>query len=239
MYPDPIAYTYDADHHCPACAEARFGRTDDGFIAGQDDDGSESTDSEGNPVGVIAPWDSWCQEDNECETLSCSTCGGEIDTAHAYPHSPGCDEYEPGLMVPEATAYLAVLDITFTREAWGGPTSEGTGYSVTDVLPHSGPGTVIGEWEETGSCEDRTVKMVAELAPEQWQTLIDEWSLEPDDSIPNGGTISASGHLDSFAFGFDGMDWNVGGRSEVTYVSLYVSPLVPDPNQGVLTLSDT
>ena len=30
---DPIAYTYEADTHCPACAEQRFGRSARGFIA--------------------------------------------------------------------------------------------------------------------------------------------------------------------------------------------------------------
>ena len=51
MTHEPIAYTYDADTHCPACAEERFGRGADGFIAS-----SGSEDSEGNPVGVIFPW---------------------------------------------------------------------------------------------------------------------------------------------------------------------------------------
>lgn len=75
---DPIAYTYEADFHCPGCAEARFGRGADGFIA------SESTDSEGNPVGVVAPWDEWWSGDSDAETaLYCDTCGGEIDRVTA------------------------------------------------------------------------------------------------------------------------------------------------------------
>ena len=76
---DPIAYTYEADHHCPGCAEARFGRTDDGFIAGENEDGSVATDTEGNPVGVIAPWDEWEQGTGETETLACGTCHGVIE----------------------------------------------------------------------------------------------------------------------------------------------------------------
>ena len=41
---DPVAYTYEADHHCPACAEARFGP------------GVEGIDNEGNAVGAVFPW---------------------------------------------------------------------------------------------------------------------------------------------------------------------------------------
>jgi hypothetical protein len=71
---DPIAYIYEADHHCPECAEKRFGRDADGWIAGG------AIDGEGNPVGVLAPWDEWQQFDGENETLGCSDCGTVIDT---------------------------------------------------------------------------------------------------------------------------------------------------------------
>ena len=40
-----LAYTYEADHHCEACAYARFGRNDQGDIVGVDDEGNE-----------IGPW---------------------------------------------------------------------------------------------------------------------------------------------------------------------------------------
>ncbi len=65
---DPIAYTYEADTHCPDCAEARFGRDDSGDI------GVDSTDNEGNGVGVIAPWD---EVDPEVG-ITCGTCGREV-----------------------------------------------------------------------------------------------------------------------------------------------------------------
>lgn len=72
---DPIAYTYEADYHCPACTEQRFGRSARGFIA------EESHDNEGNPVGAVFPWDEWC-ESSELgrQVLSCGTCHGEIDS---------------------------------------------------------------------------------------------------------------------------------------------------------------
>lgn len=80
---DPIAYTYEADYHCPGCAEARFGRGPDGFIAGQNEDGSYPEDGEGNPVGIVAPWDEWQHFTGYAETLSCGDCGGEIDSVTA------------------------------------------------------------------------------------------------------------------------------------------------------------
>jgi hypothetical protein len=86
---DPIAYTYEADYHCPACTEERFGRGPDGrWIA----EGCE--DNEDNPVGVVAPWDEWVQGTDECETLACGTCGEVINTAHMDPHSEDCPDYE-------------------------------------------------------------------------------------------------------------------------------------------------
>jgi len=73
---DPIAYTYEADHHCPDCALRAFGRDEDGWING--------TDSEGNPVGVVAPWDEWHEpSDPRAQVLSCGTCGREIDRTEA------------------------------------------------------------------------------------------------------------------------------------------------------------
>lgn len=74
---EPIAYTYEADHHCPACAESRFGRDSRGYIDG--------TDNEGNPIGALAPWDEWhvcseyLQDFEPPAILACGTCGRIID----------------------------------------------------------------------------------------------------------------------------------------------------------------
>ena len=65
--PDPIAYTYEADVHCPADTEVRFGRGPNGFIA------EESTDSEGNRVGAVFSWD----RDGDWPGY-CSDCGDEL-----------------------------------------------------------------------------------------------------------------------------------------------------------------
>lgn len=44
---NPVAFTYEADLHCPTCTETRFGRGPHGFIA------EDATDTEGNPVGAV------------------------------------------------------------------------------------------------------------------------------------------------------------------------------------------
>lgn len=59
----PRAYTYEADVHCPGCAESRFGPAAFG------------TDSEGNPVSPVFSWDM-----TEFEgPVVCGTCHGDID----------------------------------------------------------------------------------------------------------------------------------------------------------------
>ena len=64
----PIAFTYEADHHCPRCTVARFGPD------------CEGTDGEGNPVGALFPWDEWHEPSEPLpQVLACGTCGDEID----------------------------------------------------------------------------------------------------------------------------------------------------------------
>lgn len=75
MTHDPMAYTYDADTHCPDCALARFGRDADGWITG--------TDREGNAVGIVAPWDEWQATFDRCQVLACGTCGAQMDDWHS------------------------------------------------------------------------------------------------------------------------------------------------------------
>ena len=72
-YPHPIAYTYEAAHHCPECAARRFGVDDNGDIP------PTAIDREGNPVGAVAPWDEWQNFTGEREVLACDTCGREIE----------------------------------------------------------------------------------------------------------------------------------------------------------------
>jgi hypothetical protein len=63
---NPIAYTYEASEHCPACAEARFGTDERGDIA------SGVLDNEGNEPGAVFSWDEWDR------ALTCGTCGEAI-----------------------------------------------------------------------------------------------------------------------------------------------------------------
>ncbi len=70
---DPIAYTYDADYHCPGCAFARFGQDENGFVP------EDATDDEGNPVGAVAPWDEWWEPSEKGpQSLVCGTCLGVV-----------------------------------------------------------------------------------------------------------------------------------------------------------------
>lgn len=71
---DPVAYTYEADHHCPPCTVARFGVDESGYPP------EDARDREGNGLGVIAPWDEWMQFSGEYETLNCNDCGAELAT---------------------------------------------------------------------------------------------------------------------------------------------------------------
>lgn len=74
---DPIAYTYEADTHCPGCALQRFGRcAEHGQIA------CCVSDSEGNEPGAVAPWDEW-HPATRCEFLVCGTCGEIIEESHS------------------------------------------------------------------------------------------------------------------------------------------------------------
>jgi len=61
---DVIAYTYEADHHCPACAYARFG---DAL------DNADTEDREGNTIGVVFDSDEYPDEG-----IYCGDCGGVI-----------------------------------------------------------------------------------------------------------------------------------------------------------------
>lgn len=68
---DPIAYTYEADTHCPDCCRERFGN-DYG-------DNVETLDNEGNHVGAVWGWDQWYETGCGDQTLGCGTCHCEID----------------------------------------------------------------------------------------------------------------------------------------------------------------
>lgn len=70
MTGDPIAYTYEADHHCPDCARKAFGQDDLGFVP------ETATDSEGNSIGAVAPWN----VGEGSQTLTCSDCGAVLDS---------------------------------------------------------------------------------------------------------------------------------------------------------------
>lgn len=77
---DPLAYTYEADYHCWDCATSRFGVDENGFVPWN------AEDSEGNPVGIVAPWDEWRSDPDyeECEVLVCGDCEKWIEESHTW-----------------------------------------------------------------------------------------------------------------------------------------------------------
>lgn len=75
-----IAYTYEADYHCASCAEARFGRDENGDIP------EDAEDNEGNTVGVLFVHQEWHEPSIDTEQiLSCSDCNAELDVIEALP----------------------------------------------------------------------------------------------------------------------------------------------------------
>ena len=73
-YPHPIAYTFMAAYHCPACTARAFGVDEDGWIP------EDARDGEGNPIGAVSPWEEW-EEYGEPGpyVLVCDTCGDIIE----------------------------------------------------------------------------------------------------------------------------------------------------------------
>jgi hypothetical protein len=72
---DPVAYTYEADYHCPACAIDRFGREPARPWVRED-----ATDREGNPVGAVFSWNEWCEPSEPGQQVpTCGTCLGVIE----------------------------------------------------------------------------------------------------------------------------------------------------------------
>lgn len=63
--PDPRAFTYEADWHCPACAEARFGQSLY--------DREPPLDSEGYTPGAVYEWD-----ETSPHGEACGDCGRTI-----------------------------------------------------------------------------------------------------------------------------------------------------------------
>jgi hypothetical protein len=137
---DPIAYTYEADTNCPACAEAAFGRDEFGDIGGSSEDG------EGNPVGVIAPWDEWIEPSIVGrQTLACGSCGTEIDTYYDSDETLA-DAEEKGLADGRAAgSWVTDGNTTQATYRWLLTGIEDGNPEIMDSLP-SAP--LSGEWSD-------------------------------------------------------------------------------------------
>lgn len=61
------------------------------------------------------------------------------------------------------------------------------------------------------------------ITHEEWGKLRREWDIDLSESEPNLGMTTEYGYLAGYRFGWDGMDWNVGGETPIAYVSLSAS----------------
>jgi|SRR5690348_6691062 len=76
-------------------------------------------------------------------------------------------------------------------------------------------------------------KWAGYVTAEEWDRLASEWSISFADSVPNMGMLTEEGFMESYAFNWGGMDWNVGGETPIDYVSLYAS-VQPEDEHVVL-----
>lgn len=77
--------------------------------------------------------------------------------------------------------------------------------------------------EFADSGDEPSRKWAGIVTGDEWDALVLDWSIDPDDSEANMGMLTEYGHLEAQAYNWDGMDWNVGGETPIAYVSLYVS----------------
>lgn len=98
----PIAYTYDADTHCPDCAETRFG-----ICAAHSQTACCVADSEGNEPGAIFNWDTGDWDNRPARNvLACGTCHDTIEES-----DPDLPEISKRLMEDFRTGKTGVLTL--------------------------------------------------------------------------------------------------------------------------------
>jgi hypothetical protein len=116
-----IAYSYDADHHCEACALARFG-LDAG--AAHELDNPALVDGEGNPIGAVFSDSEWWSGEPARETLTCGDCHAVIDEHDGRERQPD----EPAVPT-DGDPYRAVK-AWLTGDYYGRPVPE---YGEEDI----------------------------------------------------------------------------------------------------------
>jgi hypothetical protein len=85
------------------------------------------------------------------------------------------------------------------------------------------PGLRMTEDGQNGNGLVTQRKWAGIITQGEWDALVSDWSIELADSEPNMGMITEYGHLEALAFNWGGMEWNAGGETPISYVSLYVS----------------
>lgn len=118
------------------------------------------------------------------------------------------------------TERFIVLDVTYDRRQDYG---RSLGWVAPALKDASGLEMTEDYTEDDDSSEEPSRKWAGVITGAEWDALRSDWSIDEDDSEPNGGILTPFGFMESLAFNWDGMDWNVGGETPIVYVSLYVS----------------
>lgn len=102
---------------------------------------------------------------------------------------------------------------------------EGYGHALGWIAPKLAGSELVltedGESEDEGGVWHR--KWAGLVRDDIYDDFARDWGLEPDDSENNMGMITELGWLDSYSYDYDGMDWNAGGLTPISYVNLRVS----------------
>lgn len=114
--------------------------------------------------------------------------------------------------------------------AWGrGSYFEGEGWpghkKIFDTLPNS-VRNLLDNTEEPD--EDDETKWAGPLDMDAWFDLKNGWNIVPANSEPTLGMLTEYGHMWALCDNSDGMDWNIGGVTPVSYVSVYYCSQDPE-----------
>lgn len=124
-----IAYTYEADWHCPDCTAARLGED------------CQGVDREGNEVHAVFSWDEWWQSTDEADVLACGDCGAVLDTTLPNMDAVAADGAEAG---KGAASWVEISSEDDAREV----------VRLFEDCEYDIPAPLSGEWADSISARD-------------------------------------------------------------------------------------
>lgn len=69
--------------------------------------------------------------------------------------------------------------------------------------------------------DNQTTKWVAKLNKEEWDQFKYGWGIDLEECNQTMGMLTEYGHMWALSQDFDGMEWNLGGMTEVSMVNVY------------------